>query len=69
MQAEISTTQTDRERRRALARQTFREFYGLCFWSWPRDWEVTEEDIPAMITELRENGGHAGYRRVAELCR
>ena len=58
-----------RERRLALAQKAFRDFYGICFWWFPPDFEVTESSIPLVIQELRSSGGHAGYRIVAELCR
>ncbi len=61
--------QANRERRLELAREAFKEFYAQCFWSYRRDLEITEKDIPFVIRELRANGGHSGYRRVAQLCR
>jgi hypothetical protein len=64
-----ATAQIDRQRRLELARQTFREFYAQCFWSYREDLEITEEKIPFIIRGLREEGGLAGYRVAAELCR
>ncbi|PWU17124.1 MAG: hypothetical protein C5B50_11865 [Verrucomicrobia bacterium] len=61
--------QTDRERRLELARKAFKEFYAQCFWSYREDLEITEEKIPFVIRGLREEGGLAGYRVAAELCR
>lgn len=58
-----------RQRRLALAQQAYREFFTQCFWSYREDAEITEEKIPFVISGLRENGGHAGYRIAAELCR
>ena len=58
-----------RERRLELARRAFREFYAQCFWSYRPDAEITEDDIPWVVRELRHNGGHRGYRVVAEICR
>ena len=58
-----------RQRRLALAQQAYREFFAQCFWSYREDAEITEEKIPFVISGLRENGGHAGYRIAAELCR
>ena len=52
-----------------LARRTFKEFYGQCFWSADPDRVIEESDIKWMIRNLRLNGGHRGYRRVVELCR
>jgi hypothetical protein len=69
----MKTTETpskdDRERRLALARRAFREFKAQCFWSWVDEPEITEETVPHIIRELRLNGGHRGYRMVAEICR
>jgi hypothetical protein len=62
-------TATDRQRRLELARWAFREFYARCFWSYREDMEITEEKIPLIIRGLREEGGRAGYRLAAELCR
>jgi hypothetical protein len=57
-----------RERRVEIARQAFQEFYARCFWSYRRDLQITEGEIPFIIRELRRNGGHPGYKVVAELC-
>ena len=64
-----ATAQTDRERRLELAREAFREFYAQCFWSYREDLEITEEKIHFIIRGLREEGGLAGYRIAAQLCR
>ncbi len=58
-----------RQRRLELARRAFREFYAQCFWSYRPDAEITEDDIPWVVRGLRHNGGHRGYRVVAEICR
>jgi hypothetical protein len=62
-------TQSDSRRRVELARQAFKEFYAQCFWSSDPDHQVVEADLPWIIRNLRQNGGHRGYRIVAELCR
>jgi hypothetical protein len=70
--SELSLPATDaagRQRRVELARQAFREFYAQCFWSYRKDAEITEEDISWVVRELRHNGGHPGYRVVAEIYR
>jgi hypothetical protein len=64
-----ATAQSQRERRLELARKAFKEFYAQCFWSYREDLEITEEKIPFVIRGLREEGGLAGYRVAAELCR
>ena len=61
--------ETARRRRLALAQQAYRDFFAQCFWSYREDAEITEEKIPFVVTGLREQGGHAGYRVAAELCR
>ncbi len=58
-----------RQRRLQLARRAFKEFYAQCFWSSDPDHQVVEADLPWIICNLRANGGHRGYRIVAELCR
>jgi hypothetical protein len=57
-----------RQRRLELARKAFKEFYAQCFWSYREDAEITEEDIPWVLRELRHNGGHSGYRIAGEIC-
>ena len=59
--------QARRVRRLQLARQAYKDFYGQCFWSYRRDLDISEVDIPFVIRELRANGGHSGYRRVRRL--
>ena len=61
--------ETVRHHRLALAQQAYREFFTQCFWSSDPDHEVQERDLAWIIHNLRENGGHRGYRIVAELCR
>ena len=58
-----------RQCRLELARKAFKEFYAQCFWSYREDAEITEEDIPWVLRELRLNGGHRGYRVAGEICR
>jgi hypothetical protein len=60
--------ETERERRLALARLAFKEFFALCFWSSDPNLEICEEDIPFVVRRLRHYGGHKGYRVAAELC-
>jgi hypothetical protein len=58
-----------RQRQLELARQAFKECYAECFWSANPDHLVVEADLPWIIRNLRQYGGHRGYRIVAELCR
>ncbi len=58
-----------RQRRLELARKAFKEFYAQCFWSYREVAEITDEDIPWVLRELRLNGGHRGYRVAGEICR
>ncbi|MBN8247896.1 MAG: hypothetical protein J0L84_10680 [Verrucomicrobia bacterium] len=71
MNAEVPIPVDDaaRHRRLALAQQAYRDFFAQCFWSCRDDLAITEDRIPFVIQGLRENGGHAGYRIAAELCR
>jgi hypothetical protein len=63
-----TTVDAERQRRLELARRAFKEFYAECFWSSPLDLKIGESDIEWIIRGLRHNGGHKGYRLVAELC-
>jgi hypothetical protein len=66
----LGSIETDaRQCRLELARQAFKDFYAQCFWSYRPDAEITEDDIPWVVRELRHNGGHRGYRVAGELCR
>ena len=56
-------------RRVELAQRAFKDFFAQCFWSCDPNLVVTEKHIPLIMRELRHNGGHKGYRIVAELCR
>lgn len=67
--ANAPLTDEARQRRVELAQQAYRDFFAQCFWSYREDAEITEEKIPFVIGALRENGGHAGYRIAAQLCR
>lgn len=51
-----------------LAQEAFRKFHTLCFWHMREDLRVTEEDLPAIIKGLRENGTHETYLVAARLC-
>jgi hypothetical protein len=68
-QALAASDTTARQRRLELARKAFKEFCAQCFWSYREDAEITEEDIPWVLRELRLNGGHCGYRVAGEICR
>lgn len=65
----LTTDETVRHHQLALAQQAYQEFFAQCFWSSDPDHQVQEQDLPWIIRNLRENGGHRGYRIVAELCR
>jgi hypothetical protein len=57
------------EEKVALANRVFHEWFARCFWSWNPSAVITERDLPQVIQDLRANGGHAGYRIAAQLCR
>jgi len=52
-----------------LAQEAFREFYHACFWFMRPDATITEADLPYIIERLRADGGRAGFKRAAEICR
>lgn len=51
-----------------LAQEAFRKFHTLCFWFMREDLIVTEEDLPAILKGLRENGTWETYQMVDRLC-
>jgi hypothetical protein len=51
------------------ARRAFRRFYVQCFWSSPKDYQVTMEDIQWVARQLMTHGGREGWRTGANLCR
>ena len=55
----------------AMAASAFQRFRAQCFWSADPQLQVTEREVAWIISQLRLNGGHAGYRAAAELeqCR
>ena len=68
-QSQTLTPADAQARRVELAQRAFKEFFAQCFWSCDPNLVVTEKHIPLIMRELRHNGGHKGYRIVAELCR
>jgi hypothetical protein len=68
-QALPASDKAARQRRLELARKAFKDFYAQCFWSYREDAEITQEDIPWVLRELRLNGGHRGYLVAGEICR
>ena len=58
----------DLEERLGLAREVFARRYALCFWSWPRDIEITPELLPNVAHALREYGGRAEVILSEAIC-
>jgi hypothetical protein len=59
--------QTDE--RLARAQAAYRDYYLQCFWSMPKDYVVTEENLSVVIEGLKLDGGHKGWTLAHELCR
>jgi hypothetical protein len=51
------------------ARRAFKRFHARCFWSSPKDYLVTAEDIAWVARQLMTHGGREGWRTGASLCR
>jgi hypothetical protein len=51
------------------ARRAFGRFHARCFWSSPKDYVVTIDDIPWVARQLMTHGGRDGWRTGARLCR
>ena len=52
-----------------MARRAFRRFHAQCFWYLRADLEITHAEVPVIVDGLKKNGGRAGYRIAAQLCR
>jgi hypothetical protein len=65
--ASSAAPETDQQRPLEPARRAFKEFCARCFWSYREDME--QEKILLIIAGLREEGGLAGCRVAAALCR
>jgi len=63
-----SPAQTLEERLRR-AQEAYREYRIQCFWFMPKDFIVTEENLPSIIEGLKSDGGHKGWKLAHELCR
>jgi hypothetical protein len=51
------------------ARRAFARFHARCFWSSPRTYVVTADDIPWVARQLMTHGGREGWRIGGRLCR
>ena len=51
------------------ARRAFGRFHAACFWSSPRSYVVTADDIPWVARQLMTYGGREGWRLGGRLCR
>ena len=51
-----------------LAREVIARRYALCFWSWPRDIDITPELLPNVAHALREHGGRAEVILSEAIC-
>lgn len=62
---EVSLTMKDKLH---IAQDAFQKFHTICFWFMREDLIITEEDLPAIIKGLRENGTREAYQIVDRLC-
>jgi hypothetical protein len=51
------------------ARRAFKRFRSLCFWSSPKGYVVTMDDLPWVARQLMTHGGREGWRIGSSLCR
>jgi hypothetical protein len=51
------------------ARRAFKRFHSRCFWSSPKDYVVTMDDLPWVARQLMTHGGPEGWRIGSSLCR
>ena len=52
-----------------MAQRAFRRFHVQCFWYVRADLEITLAEVPMIVAGLKKNGGRAGFRIAARLCR
>jgi hypothetical protein len=57
-----------REERLRFAQEAYRDYRTECFWSMPREFIVTNENLPLVIEGLKLSGGHRGWRLAQRLC-
>lgn len=51
------------------ARRAFSRFRASCFWSSPKDYVVTADDIAWIARQLMTHGGREGWKVGGRLCR
>lgn len=51
------------------ARRAFRNFYTQCFWSFDENYNVTYDDIPWVVEQLRKYGNRVSWSVADKLCR
>ena len=51
------------------AKRAFTRFHAQCFWSSPKDYEITEKDLEWVADRLMTYGGREGWRLGTKLCR
>jgi hypothetical protein len=51
------------------ARRAFARFHARCFWSCPKDYVVTRNDIAWVARQIMTHGGREGWQVGARLCR
>jgi hypothetical protein len=56
--------------RLALARTVLEtpRFRALCFWNWPKEFEVSEETLPDIAGALQLHGGREGFKLGGRIC-
>ncbi|MBI4024784.1 MAG: hypothetical protein HY360_07360 [Verrucomicrobia bacterium] len=56
------------EQKLRIAQEAFRKFHSMCFWYMREDLVIAEEDLPAIIQCLRQNGTRETYQIAGLLC-
>ncbi len=51
------------------ARRAFKRFHAICFWSSPKNYVVTADDVPWVAKQLMTHGGRDGWSIGGRLCR
>jgi hypothetical protein len=57
----LEVEQTDSMAQVLEAREAFRRFHAMCFWSSPKNYVVTRADLKWVANQLMTHGGREGW--------
>ena len=66
---ELSSEAARRMVRIREARRAYQRFYAQCFWSYPQELKIHDEDVAWVAECLKKNGGRVAWQAGVKLCR